>query len=127
MKQKSVAVKKSSHTLGRYGESLALRFLMRKGYKHVISNYHIRGGEIDLIMEKNGILILVEVKSRWSTTFGLAEESITWRKKQTLLKCIRTFLETQKKYTPWRLDLIAIDFKSPRQASVKHFLNIFEE
>lgn len=122
MKQKIKAVK--STILGRYGEALALKFLLNKSYKHILSNYCIRGGEIDLIMEKNGILIFVEVKSRWSNAFGLPEEAITWGKKQKLFKCIRTFLAQQKQYKSWRLDVIALNFSSPHQGSVKHFINI---
>lgn len=126
MKQNLKKVKNTT-TSGRYGETLALNFLISKGYKHILSNFWIRGGEIDLIMEKNGILVFVEVKSRWSNFFGPAEEAITWRKKQKLLRTINTFREAKKNIALWRLDLIAIDFTTISQAKVQHFKNIYAD
>ncbi len=60
---------------GRFGEKIALRYLLRKGYKFIRSNFYIRGGELDLIMEKNDIITIVEVKLRSGKNFGRGAES----------------------------------------------------
>ena len=83
MIQKTDQVKNNMET-GKLGEKLALRFLTQKGYSLVCANYHIRGGELDLVMRKNGILVFVEVKTRKTGNFGFGDEAVNYRKKQSL-------------------------------------------
>lgn len=49
--------------LGDLGESLAARFLERKGFRILERNYQRKWGEIDIIAEKAGIVRFVEVKT----------------------------------------------------------------
>lgn len=124
-------VDRKAKKLGSDGENLALRFLEKKGYGLVERNFRIRGGEIDLIVEKNGILVFVEVKTRRNTTFGSATESLTALKLIRLRKAILTWLDTHRKEAvilpkTWQCDLVAIDFTSPNLATVRHLIHIFE-
>ncbi len=48
---------------GRIGESVAAKFLERKGFTIVDRNYRKPWGEIDLIAERKGIVRFVEVKT----------------------------------------------------------------
>jgi putative endonuclease len=48
---------------GRYGEELAARTLARAGWRLVARNVRERGGEIDLVVSRRGILRFVEVKA----------------------------------------------------------------
>jgi len=117
-----------SKLTGGLGEALALKYLLQKGYGLIKKNHFIRGGEIDLILEKNGILVFVEVKTRRSKAFGSPAESITPLKKQKLLRAIKTYLATPALRSlgegGWRCDLIAIEIQG-RTARIKHFTNIF--
>jgi putative endonuclease len=108
------------------GEKLALRHLEGKGYRLITRNYFIRGGEIDLILKIDGILVFVEVKTRRSRRFGFAAEALTMTKKQKLLRAINTYRSRLPGYIPWRADLIAIDFTSENRANISHYQNIFE-
>lgn len=112
---------------GDFGERLALKFLEGKGYRLVERNYCIRGGEIDLIMQKNGILVFAEVKTRRNSAFGHPAESIGMRKKIKLLRAIRTWLKDKNVKTSWRCDLVAIRFTSTRTAQISIFKNIFSD
>ena len=67
----------SSRETGVLGESLALRYLARKGYELVERNYRTRHGEIDLILHRNGTLVFVEVKARRGRAFGDPLEAVT--------------------------------------------------
>lgn len=49
--------------IGRLGEELAGKFLMKRGYKIVDRNYRRPWGELDIIAEKKGKIHFVEVKS----------------------------------------------------------------
>ena len=48
--------------LGNRGETLALKYLMKKGYALLDRNYGTRHGEVDLILRDGKILVFAEVK-----------------------------------------------------------------
>lgn len=113
--------------LGDLGENLACGHLTAKGYTLITKNYFIRGGEIDLILKKDGIIVFVEVKTRRTGKFGAAADALTPNKKRKLLRAIGTYLATLKGFTNWRADLVAIDFTSYNRANITHYKNIFEQ
>lgn len=49
---------------GRACESAACDYLKKKGYKIRERNYTVKGGEIDIVAEKDGFLVFVEVKGK---------------------------------------------------------------
>jgi putative endonuclease len=113
--------------MGGMGEFLAIQHLEKKGYRLITRNYTIPGGELDLIMEENGILVFVEVKTRWQNRFGGALEALTRNKKQKMLRAIMVYIASLDKKVCWRADLIAIDFVSRNQAELHHIKNIYSD
>jgi putative endonuclease len=113
-----------SSKLGAVGEGLASKFLINKGYAIVTRNYHIRGGEIDIVAKKGDIIVFVEVKTRRGSEFGKAFEAINQRKKHKILLAVRNYLaqENLPAFASWRCDLIAIDLKA---AQIRHYKNVF--
>ena len=67
----------SSRETGILGESLALRYLVGKGYELVERNYRTRWGELDLILRGEDVLVFVEVKARRGRGFGDPLEAVT--------------------------------------------------
>jgi putative endonuclease len=111
---------------GYKGEALAEAFLKQKCYRILHKNYTMQGGEIDLIAEKDGILVFVEVKTFWADSFGPPEDAVSNSKKRFLLRAIYHYLSQNKnKYTDWRCDLVSIKFIAPFRAKIKHIHNIF--
>ncbi len=56
---------------GAQGETLACRFLRRKGYKVLYRNFKGHsGGEIDIVCRDNDTLVFVEVKTRTREDYG---------------------------------------------------------
>jgi putative endonuclease len=51
------------HEIGSFGESLAERFLVERGYSLVERNAYVDGDELDLIMAHGSMIIAVEVKT----------------------------------------------------------------
>ncbi|MBU6355079.1 MAG: YraN family protein [Cyanobacteria bacterium REEB498] len=49
---------------GRWAEQRALRLLQGRGWRLLCRNWRCRWGELDLVCEKGGRLLLVEVKGR---------------------------------------------------------------
>ncbi|MBI4116088.1 MAG: YraN family protein [Candidatus Omnitrophica bacterium] len=81
--------------LGPRGETLAWGFLKKKGYAILEKNYRARFGEIDLIAEKDGVLIFFEIKTRRNVRFGLPEEAVDYRKQQKLAQVAQSFIQTK--------------------------------
>ena len=119
--------RKIKPNIGSLGESLARDYLEGKGYKFQQQNYRVPGGEIDLIFEKDGILVFVEVKSRCSQKFGAPEESLTYSKIALLKKTVSTYTFKKLVRQPWRLDLITILFRNGNIPEIRHYRNIIIE
>lgn len=70
--------------LGRWGEALAADYLRARGYRVVAAGYRCRFGEIDLIAERGGFLVFVEVKLRKDDSFAPARAFVDRRKQARL-------------------------------------------
>ena len=96
---------------GAKGEDLAASFLEKKGYKIIERNYHMRGGEIDIIALDSDTLVFIEVKARSTEEFGSPLEAITYRKLKTLTKAAQFYkIKHPKLPDMLRIDAVAITF-----------------
>lgn len=93
---------------GRWGEEQAARYLERKGYRVLERNYLTRQGEIDLVCEKNGLLVFVEVRTRSSERFGSPEESVTAGKISRLRRTALHYLQVHGASRGFRFDVVAV-------------------
>ena len=78
--------------IGRYGEDLAARFLISKGFKILARNWRTRYGELDVVAECDGVIHFVEVKTRTGLGSGEPEEAINYFKMRRLLGAAQSFL-----------------------------------
>ncbi|MEW6758504.1 MAG: YraN family protein [Acidobacteriota bacterium] len=102
---------RSREGTAREGENLAGRYLESHGYRILARNYRVRGGEADLLVEKGGWLIVVEVKTRRSRRFGSALEAVTPTKARRVLLAGRVFARRQGiSLTRLRGDVVALDY-----------------
>lgn len=79
--------------LGHEKEKLAAQFLIRQGLRLLQQNYRCFHGEIDLIMQDKDDIVFVEVRSRSRLDYGHAPETITFAKKQKLIKTAMHYLQ----------------------------------
>ena len=112
--------------LGRWGEQTAESFLGRLGYQIIGKNVRTPYGEIDLVGEKEGTVVFVEVKTRVSIDFGLPEESITPKKREHMINAAEAYMQDHPECDKgWRLDVIAIRKLSGNQPpEIVHFENV---
>lgn len=94
--------------LGAWGESLAGRFLQKKGYTILAANYRCRYGEIDLIARNRKYLVFVEVKLRRSDRFAQGREFVDMRKQERLRATASMYLAAHDETLPARFDVIEI-------------------
>ena len=96
--------------LGNRGEWLAAQRLESLGYHLHERNWRCPVGELDIVAEKDGVLIFVEVRTRHGDKFGTPEESINKRKQAKLLETSQTYLEEHhEEECNWRIDVVAIE------------------
>ena len=97
-------------TLGNRGEWLAAQRLESLGYTIRERNWRCPVGELDIIAEKDSVLIFIEVRTRHGDSFGTPEESINKRKQAKLLEVAHTYLEEHREEDRnWRIDVVAIE------------------
>ncbi|MFA5959649.1 MAG: YraN family protein [Tatlockia sp.] len=96
---------------GLAAEEKARHFLIKKGFQWIESNYRCRWGEIDLIMRDKNYLVFIEVRARTSSAYGGAAASITYSKRQKLIKSAEHYLLTKKWQgnCPVRFDVVSMD------------------
>jgi putative endonuclease len=96
--------------VARLGEQLAGEYLEGEGYLLRHRNWRCPRGEIDIVAEKDGRLVIVEVKTRRSQRFGSGEDSVTPRKLTNLEHSAWAYLEEYALLErSWRVDVIAVD------------------
>lgn len=86
----------SNTLLGNFGERIAAEYLEEQDYMILERNYRCRLGEIDIIAEKNGEIVFVEVKTRSGDDFGRPSESINKAKMSKIRKAATIFMLTNK-------------------------------
>ncbi|MBE9501167.1 MAG: YraN family protein [Chloroflexi bacterium] len=100
--------------VGALGEKIAADYLQKEGYRIRERNFRLREGEIDIIAEKDDFLVFVEVRTRASSSFGTAEESVTRYKIERLITVAQSYIQSHQDLPPsWRIDVVAVDL-TPR-------------
>ncbi len=106
--------------VGRRGEEFAAAFFQSKGFRVIDQNWSCRLGEIDLIVERDGEVRFVEVKMRFTTTYGYPEEAITPTKLQHLARAIELWLRAQPNPPArYQADALAILFRENQEPDVQ--------
>ena len=106
---------------GDKAEERATKYLKSKGYKILKRNYLCPLGEVDIIAQKDGAIVFVEVKQRSSEAFGGALFAVTKAKQQKVAKAAASFLKQSKaEYTALMFDIIAIT-----EDKLEHIQNAF--
>lgn len=113
--------------LGRWGEKRGEKFLKSKGLKTLTRNFSCKTGEIDLVMvDDDGSIVFVEVRTKAAESFSPPEESITYPKRQRLLRTARYFLAAHHiENRPFRFDVVTIVLGQVGRPQIRHYQNAF--
>lgn len=113
-------------SFGNYGEDLACKFLVKKGYRIVERNYRFGHGEIDIVAKDGDTLVFVEVKTRENLEFGPPELAVTKNKQRQIKKISEGYLyEKEITNTVCRIDVIAILNRKGYKPVINHIINAF--
>lgn len=99
----------SQQIKGQAGEDTALAYLLAQGQTLLQRNFRCKGGEIDLVMQENQVLVFVEVRRRANLRHGGAAASVTRSKQARLIIAAQIYLQRYRMPPACRFDVIAID------------------
>lgn len=94
--------------LGAWGEAQTAAYLRKRGYEIVGTNYRTRFGEIDLIAQKDGVLIFVEVKTRKYGVNVRPSEQVTPKKLERIRMAGLSYLAEKNCDLPVRFDVAEV-------------------
>jgi putative endonuclease len=95
--------------VGQAGEAAALAWVRDQGWTVLARDWRARTGQIDIVAEDGETLVLLEVKARRGTGFGLPEEAVDGRKQQKLRSLMETYrLATKRQRQPCRIDVLGL-------------------
>lgn len=106
--------------LGDRGEAIAARHLRKLGFKVLIRNYRVRGGEIDIIARQGNLLIFVEVKTRQSDDFAPPYRQVTFRKQKRLKRAAGVYMAHYDHRPQHRFDIVSIVWPDQGQPQIEH-------
>ncbi|HEX3707328.1 MAG TPA: YraN family protein [Mycobacteriales bacterium] len=106
--------------LGIAGEDYAVRYLVGAGFTIVTRNWRCPEGEVDILAMDGNTLVVVEVKTRTSTAYGLPLEAVTWRKSEKLKTLAMCWLRERPHRGPIRFDVISIVMPKNARPELQH-------
>jgi len=117
--------------LGAKGEALAREMYEKEGFRVIKQNYRCRIGEIDLICEKEKLLVFCEVKCRARLIFGMPAEAVDAKKIRHICRVASWYLSQgmriNRLYSDFdmRFDVVEVVFVGD-EYEINHVPNAFE-
>jgi len=108
--------------LGRLGEDLALAFYRVHGFQCRDRRWRRAGGEIDLVVQRPGLTVFVEVKSRGPGSLGRAPSSVGVAQLRRLRRLAGRWCHEHPSRDDLRLDVVTVDvLPEGRGLALRHF------
>ena len=110
--------------LGNQGENLAIDYLINRGFTILERNYRFQKAEVDIIVQKESLLIAVEVKTRATKAFGNPQDFLKPNQIQRIVKAMDHYITSQHLDVELRFDIIAV-VKEGSKTEIEHLENAF--
>ena len=110
--------------LGKEGEQIGVKYLIKKGYRILATNWRHRQEEIDIIALDGSDLVIVEVKTRTSSFFETPEMAVTRGKQKFLIHAAAAYIRQHQLDMETRFDILSI-IKNTKYHQVTHIENAF--
>ena len=112
------------HEFGKYGENIAINYLIKKGYKIIEKNFLCKQGEIDIIARYKNEFVFVEVKTRTSIKYGNPIEAVNKNKTKHMYNSAQFYLYRNGLQNYFvRFDVVEIYIKN-KHCYIKHHKQI---
>lgn len=97
---------------GQQGEELAARYLEKKGYKVLETNWRYMNLEADIIASAGSTLVVAEVKTRSSNFFGEPETFVNRQKQRNLVRAAHEYVQRSGLDLEVRFDIVSVVLNS---------------
>ncbi|HEX8725656.1 MAG TPA: YraN family protein [Gemmatimonadaceae bacterium] len=115
----------ATQAFGELGERIAERWLARQGWRVVHRRYRFGHRDIDLVVERDGVVAFVEVKARSGERFGDPVEAVNWRKRIDLERSALSWISHHgRSDESYRFDVVGILMQG-RRVRIRHVENAF--
>ena len=114
----------NSYNFGQEAEKLAADYYRNLGFQILQKNYRYRKAEVDLIVQKDNLLVVVEVKARSSTYFGDPQSFVSKKKIQLLVMATDAFIQQRDLAVEVRFDIISYTLERG-EWKLEHLPNAF--
>lgn len=114
------------HETGKLGEESVCLYLENLGYKIIVRNYRIKGGEIDIIAQNDEYTAFVEVKSRKPDSMVSGLEAINKRKKSLIIKTANDFCCKHSNILQPRFDVAEVTINNGTVLSIDYIFNAYD-
>lgn len=105
---------RSNLTLGKYGEALAIKWLLSHNFILLERNWRHGRNEIDIIAVQKNIIYCIEVKTRRTSTYGWPEEYITHQQIMQMHAAAENFLCLNEQFHQVQLNVLSVLFVKSR-------------
>jgi putative endonuclease len=115
------------HSLGRWGEDAACRFLESCGFRCLDRRFRRPGGEIDLVMTRAGLVVFVEVKTRGPRATAGPEAWVSRRQLARLRSVARIWIAENREVRArgYRFDVVAVVHGGDeRGCEIRHLVGV---
>jgi putative endonuclease len=110
---------------GELGERIAERWLRGKGWRVLQRRFRTGHRDIDLVVERDGVVAFVEVKARRGDGFGGPVEAVNWRKQKELGRSARIWIDRHgRPMQAYRFDVVGV-LVLGRRVRIRHIENAF--
>lgn len=110
---------------GLLGEVMAARYLRAEGYLIAEANFRTRQGEVDIIAQRDDMLIFCEVKTRSNTAIALPRESVDARKQRRIVLAALQYVRQIHFNGVMRFDVIEVTFTDNGSVIVQQLPDAF--
>ncbi|MDE6763410.1 MAG: YraN family protein [Oscillospiraceae bacterium] len=112
--------------LGKFGENAVAYYLEKKGYRIVRRNYRVKGGELDIIAEKDGVIAFVEVKTRAPEPLVNGLEAVTAAKKKMMIRTSEEYSYRFPHDLQPRFDVVWVTVADRKVVGFRYVENAFD-
>ena len=111
--------------LGKWGEDVALAYLLDQGYRLLDRNWHQGHRDLDLIMQQDDTLVIVEVRTRRHNLFMDPEQTVDALKMLSLSKAANAYIRLHRISLNIRFDIVAITGTPSSDFTINHIEDAF--
>jgi putative endonuclease len=101
--------------VGRSAEDIAAEFLEQQGLVVLMRNYRRKGGELDVVAREGDVLVIGEVRTRSSESFGGAAASVDGWKQHKIVRAATQLLQQHRELARLRVRFDVLVVHEPGQ------------